>query len=73
MQWSVRIKEQQKLKSIVCVHDQTIYAKVLHIKYAEPDWFKDVFPMMNTFHVILSFLPVIAASFKDAGLCDIVV
>ena len=72
MQQSVRIKEQLKLKSIFCVYDQAIYAKAFQIKCAEPDRF-NVFLMMYTFHVILSFLAVIATRFKDAGLHDVVV
>ena len=73
MQQSVRIKEQLKLKPIVCVYDQAIYAKAFQTKYAEPDRFKDVFLMIGTFHVILTFLAVIAIRFRDAGLRDIVV
>ena len=73
MQRSIQIKEQLQLKSIVCVYDQTIYTKAFQIKCAEPDWFKDVFLTMGTFHIILNFLAVIAMRFKDAGLCDIVV
>ena len=55
------------------MYDQAIYAKAFQIKCAEPDRFRDVFLMMNTFHVILTFLAVIATSFKDAGLRYIVV
>ena len=73
MQRSVKIKEQLKLRSIVCVYDQAIYAKAYQIKCKNPDQFKGVFLMMGTFHVILNFLAVIAARFKDAGLRDIIV
>ena len=59
MQQSVRVKEQLKLKSTVCVYDQAIYVKTFQIKCPEPDRFKDVFLMMVTFHVILTFLVVI--------------
>ena len=73
MQQSVRIKEELKLKSIVCVYYQVIYAKTFQIKCAEPDRFNNFFLMMDTFHVIFSFLAVIATRFKDAGVRDVVV
>ena len=69
---SFRIKDQQKLSSTVCVYDQVIYGKAFQIKCKEPSKFRDIFLMMGTFHVILTFLTVIAARFKDVGLRDIV-
>ena len=69
---SHHIKDQLQLKSIVCVYDQAIYTKVHQIKSKEPPKFKDIFLMKGTFHIILTFLAVIAAWFKDAGLWDIV-
>ena len=55
------------------MYDQAIYAKAIQIKCAEPDRFKDAFLMIGTFYVILTFLAVIAACFKDAGHRDIVI
>ena len=71
MERSIRIKNQLKLKSIVCVYDQAIYAKVNEIKCKYPIKFKEMFLMMGTFHIIITFLAVIASRFKDAGLRDI--
>jgi len=73
MERAIRIKDQLNLKSVVCVYDQAIYAKAYQIKCKEPLKFKDLFLMMGTFHIILTFLAVVAARFKDAGLKDIVV
>ena len=73
MERSLRIKDQLQLKSIVCVYDQAIYAKVHQIKCKEPEKFKDMFLMMGTFHIILTFLAVMASRFKDAGLRDITI
>ena len=70
---ALRIKSQLKVKSIVCVYDQAIYAKAYQIKCKEPEKFKSVFLMMGTFHIIMTLLAVIAARFKDAGLKDLVI
>ena len=73
MDRALQIKSQLNLQSIVCVYDQAIYAKAYQIKCKEPIKFQDVFLMMGTFHIILTFLAVIAARFKDAGLRDVVI
>ena len=73
MERSLKIKDLLNLKSIVCVYDQAIYAKVHQIKCKEPEKFKAMFIMMGTFHIILTFLAVIASRFKDAGLRDILI
>ena len=70
---ALRIKTQLKVKSIVCVYDQAIYAKAYQIKCKEPEKFKSVFLMMGTFHIIMTFLAVMASRFKDAGLKDLVI
>ena len=70
---ALRIKDQLKVKSIVCVYDQAIYAKAYQIKCKEPEKFKSVFLMMGTFHIIMTFLAVLAIRFKDAGLKDLVI
>ena len=70
---ALKIKDQLKLDSIVYVYDQAIYTKAFQIKCALPKKSKDVFLMMGTFHVTLTFLVVIATRFKDAGLRDILV
>ena len=73
MDRALRIKSQLNLQSIVCVYNQAIYAKAYQIKCKEPMKFNHVFLMMGTFNIILTFLVVIAARFKDAGLRDVVI
>ena len=70
MERSFCIKDQLQLKSIACAYDQAIYAKMHQIKCKEPAKFKDMFLMMDAFHIILTFLAVIGTGFKDAGLRD---
>ena len=73
MEKLLKIKSQLNVKSIICVRDQTIYAKAYQINCKEPTKFQDVFLMMGTFHFILTFMPVLVVRFKDARLKDIVV
>ena len=73
MEKLLKIKSQLNVKSIICVRDQTIYAKAYQINCKEPTKFQDVFLMMGTFHFILTFMSVLVARFKDARLKDIVV
>ena len=65
------MKNQLGFTTVVCVYDQAIYVKAYQIKCKEPRKFESLFPMMGVFHVILNFLAVIAARFKDAVLKDI--
>ena len=73
MERSLQIKDQLNLKSIVCIYDQAIYAKAYQIKCKEQEKFQDLFLMMGTFHVILTFLAVISSRFKDASLPDVLI
>ena len=73
MERSLQIKDQLNLKSIVCVYDQMIYANAYQIKCKAQEKFQDLFLMMGTFHIILTFLAVIYSRFKDVGLRDILI
>ena len=73
MERSLHIKDQLQLILIVWVYDQAIHEKVHQIKYKEPAKFKDIFLMMGTFHIILTFLAVFATRFKDTSLWDIAI
>ena len=70
MERSLQIKDQLNLKSVVCVYDQAIQAKAYQISCKEQEKFQDLFLMMGTFHIILTFLAVISSRFKDACLRD---
>ena len=73
MEYSLQIKDQLNVKSIVCVYDQAIYAKTYQINCKEHEKFQDLFWMMETFHIIFTFLAVISSRFKDAGLRNILI
>ena len=73
MERSRQIKDQLNVKLIVCVYDQAIYAKAYQIKCKEQEKFQDLFLMMGTLHIILTFLAVISSRFKDAGSHDILI
>ena len=70
---SLHIKDRLNLNSVVCVYDQAIYAKPYQITYKEHDKFQDHSLMIGTFHIILTFLAVIASRFKGAGLGDVLI
>ena len=67
------MKTSLSLKSIVCVFDQSIFAKAMEIKRKEPKKFQDFFIMLGTFHTIIMFMAVINKRFKDAGLRGLVI
>lgn len=71
MERALRIRNQLEIDALVCVYDQAIYAKALEIQLKEPYKFSSLFLMMGTFHVLLMFLGVIGARFKDAGMKDV--
>ena len=50
-----------------------IYANAYQIKCKALEKFQDLFLMMETFHIILTFLAVIYSRFKDVGLRDILI
>ena len=70
---ALKIKESLILSGIVCVFDQSIFAKAAEIKWKHPDKFKSCILMLGTFHMIMMFLSVISKRFKDAGLRDVLV
>ena len=73
MEYSLQIKDQLNVKSIVCAYDQAIYAKTYQINCKEQEKFQDLFWTMETFHIVLTFLAVISSRFKDAGLRNILI
>ena len=50
------IKEWLKLKSIVCIFDQAMYAKVAEIKLKKMDQFRDCVVMLGIFHLLMMYL-----------------
>ena len=70
---SLKIKNTFKLKSIVLVFDQAMYAKASEIQWKESEGFKDVVLRMGVFHTACTMLSIIGKCFQDAGLRDLCV
>ncbi len=68
---ALAIKNELKLKEIVCVFDQAIYCKAIEIKLKHMDQFNEVILRMGTFHVTCIFILIMGKIFQDAGLRDI--
>lgn len=62
-----------KLKSIVVIFYQAIYAKAIKISWKHPTLFHDVTLRIDVFHTIGVLLEVIGNHVGDAGLRDIVI
>ena len=65
-----KINEYLRLREIVCVFDQALYAKAVDIVWKHPDKFKPIVLKMGGFHRICNFLGIIGKRFLDAGLRD---
>ena len=51
---SQKIREALKLKSIILVFDQALYAKATEIAWKHPDKFSDIVIRMGVFHTVRS-------------------
>ena len=65
---SLKIKIPLKLKSIVLVFDQALYAKAMEIQWKQSDVLR-----MGVFHTACTMLSVLGKCFQDAGLRDLCV
>ena len=70
---ALMLKDHLKLSSIVCVFDQSIFAKAMEIKWKNSEKYKDCIIMLGTFHTIMMFMAIIYKRFKDAGLKDVMI
>ena len=66
-------KGELKLKSVVVVFDQGIYAKAVEIMWKHRDMFADIVPRLGAFHTISVLLSVIGKRFGQAGLRGIII
>ena len=73
LEQALKMKASLNIKSIVCVFDQSIFAKAMEIKWKEPRKSHDCLIMLGTFHIIMMFMAVIYKWFKDAGLRDLII
>ncbi len=70
---SLKIKNTLKLKSIVLVFDQGLYAKVAEVQWKQRERFKDIVLRMGVFHTACTMLSIIGKRYQDAGLMDLCV
>ena len=66
-------KDELKLKHVVVVFDQAIYAKAVEITWKHRDLFADIVPRLDAFHTISCLLSVIGKQFSPAGLRDVII
>ena len=69
----LKIKSHLDLEEIVCVFDQTIYAKAMEVKWKNTEMFEKVFIRMGAFHTLCNLLSIIGKRFASAGLRDLAV
>ena len=68
-----KIKESLGSQTIVCIFDQTQYAKTADITWKHQDKFQPIVLRMGVFHTICNFLGIIGKRFLDTGLRDLAV
>ena len=73
MERALKMKDALKLQEIVCVFDQSIFAKAAEIKWKNPEKYNDCVLVLGAFHMIMSFMSILAKRFGDAGLRDTLV
>ena len=66
-------KDELKLKHVVVVFDQAIYAKAVEIMWKHRDLFADLVPRLSAFHTISCVLSVIGKQFLPSGLTDVII
>ena len=66
-------KDELKLRHVVVVFDQAIYAKAVEIMWKHRDLFADLVPRLSAFHTISCVLSVIGKQFLPSGLTDVII
>ena len=70
---SLKIKNTLKLKSIVLVFNQSLYAKATEVQWKQSERFKDIVLRMGVFHTACTLLSIIGKRFGDTGWRDLCV
>ena len=70
---SLKIKSTLKLKSIVLLFDQTLYAKATEVQWKQSERFKDILLRVRVFQTAYTLLSIIGKRFQDAVLRDLCV
>ena len=73
MKRALKMNDARKISEIVCLFDQSIFAKTAEIKWKSPEKYKDCGLVLGAFHMIMSFMSFLAKRFGDAGLRDTLV
>ena len=73
MERALKMKDALKISEIVCIFDQSILAKAAEIKWKSAEKYKDYVLVLGAFHMIMSFMSILAKRFGDAGLRDTLV
>lgn len=68
---SMKLKESLKIKEIVLVFDQALYAKVAEVFWKHRSQYPGVVLRLGTFHMICNFASILGKRFQDAGLRDL--
>ena len=67
------MKESLKLTLIVCMFQQSIFAKAAEKKWRDPFKYKSCVLLLGTFHTIMMYMNVISKRFKDTGSRDVLI
>ena len=66
-------KDALKISEIICVFDQSIFAKAAEVRWKSPEKYKDCVLVVGAFHMVMSFMSILAKRYVDAGLRDTLV
>ena len=67
------IKDRLELEAVVCVFDQSFYAKAAEVYWKNKELFKDLLIMLSGFHLLMTLLGIIGTRFGKAGLKELAV
>ena len=67
------IKDRLELEAVVCVFDQSFYAKAAEVYWKNKELFKDLLIMLGGFHLLMTLLGIIGTRFGEAGLKELAV
>lgn len=71
MNRALKMKDSLKLSGMMCVFDQSIFAKAGEIKWRDPSKCKSCILLLGRCHTIMMYMNVISKRFKDAPLQDV--
>ena len=66
------IKDRLELEAVVCVFDQSFYAKAAEVYWKNKELFKDLLIMLGGFHLLMTLLGIIGTRFGEAVQSEVV-